>query len=72
MADRIYTLVASSNAGRFALDRPDGQDITSGQPMTILLGGQWITGRVEHGSHGYRFVAGLTHCGLCVGMKVRV
>ncbi len=46
--DTIYTLVASSNRGRYALDEPDGSDLTTGQPLAIWLGGHWIEGRVEH------------------------
>ena len=50
--DTIYTLVASSNRGRYALDDPDhGHDLTSGEPIAILLGGQWIPGRIEHSGH---------------------
>jgi hypothetical protein len=44
----IHRLVASSNSGRFALDCPDGCDLTSGNVISILLGGQWIDGCVEH------------------------
>jgi len=47
----IYTLVPSTNTGRYALDDPqDGHDLTSGEPIAIRLGGHWIEGRVE-GSH---------------------
>ena len=46
--DTISTLVASSNRGRYALDDPDGSDLTTGQPLAILLGGYWIEGRIEH------------------------
>jgi hypothetical protein len=50
--DTISTLVASSNRGRYALDDPEtGHDLTSGEPIAILLGGQWIPGRIEHSGH---------------------
>ena len=50
--DTIYTLVASSNRGRYALDDPEtGHDVTSGEPIAILLGGRWIEGRIEHSGH---------------------
>jgi hypothetical protein len=41
-------LVASSNSGRFALDREDGYDLTCGQGLSVLLGGQWVDGCVEY------------------------
>jgi hypothetical protein len=83
--DTIYTLVPSTNRGRYALDDPEGQDITGGDSMAIWLGGQWIEGSVEHAGglyanessgqaqRGYYFVArngGV--CGLCAGMRVRL
>ncbi len=50
--DTIHTLVASSNRGRYALDDPEtGHDVTSGEPIAILLGGRWIEGRIEHSGH---------------------
>ncbi len=82
---REGTLVASNIRGRYALNTPDGPDITGGQVCEILLGGQWIRGAVEHtgklyadeGSAkprpGYYFEAlngGI--CGLCTGMTVRI
>ena len=52
--DTIYTLVASSNRGRYALDNAEtGQDLTSGQTLAIRLGGQWIEGHLEHGRQRY-------------------
>jgi Domain of unknown function (DUF5348) len=45
----IYTLVASTNRGRYCLDDPEcGHDLTSGEPIALLLGGHWIEGRIEH------------------------
>lgn len=44
----VYTLVASRNPGRYALDEQGGGDVTTGQPLAILLGGRWIEGRIEH------------------------
>ena len=50
--DTIYTLVTSSNRGRYALDDPEtGHDLTSGESIAILLGGQWIPGHIEHSGH---------------------
>jgi hypothetical protein len=87
MSDQqVYTLVPSTSQGRYALDDPvTGQDVTSGDVLQVLLGGQWVKGRVEHASglyvlehvahpvtSGYYFLAcngGI--CGLCAGMKVR-
>jgi hypothetical protein len=81
--DRVRMLAASTIRGRYALDDPQGPDVTSGQPLSIWLSGQWIAGRVEGGSYvddgscgpheGYAFYAddGST-CGLCIGMKVRL
>jgi Domain of unknown function (DUF5348) len=85
MSDILHTLVASTNRGRYALDDPEGQDITSGDRIAVWLGGQWIEGSVEHtGSlyanessgrpeRGYYFVASNGGvCGLCTGMRVRL
>ncbi len=85
---KTYTLVASSNSGRYALDDPEhGQDLTSGQSLAILVGAQWIEGRVEHNGMvyaagygggnrpkaGYVFLDQYGHvCGLCVGMRVKL
>ena len=86
--DTIYMLVASSNRGRYALDDPEqGHDVTSGEPIAILLGGRWIAGRIEHGREryasehlvvqrvlpGYSFIASGDGavCGLCTGMHVQ-
>jgi len=83
--ESISTLVPSTNAGRYALDDPiSGPDVTSGQPLAVLLGGHWIEGRVEHAGNlyvsrrsgqterGYSFIAtDGTICGLCAGMQVR-
>jgi hypothetical protein len=52
--DTIYTLVASTNRGRYALDDPEqGHDLTSGEAIAILLGVQWIEGHIEHGRERY-------------------
>lgn len=48
---RAYTLVASRNPGRYALDEQDGGDLNTGQPLAILLGGSWTRGRVEHSTY---------------------
>jgi Domain of unknown function (DUF5348) len=82
----IHTLVPSTSRGRYALDDPlHGQDLTSGQPLALLLGGRWIDGSIEHASglyaieqvlqpvsSGYYFLASDGNvCGLCAGMQVR-
>jgi hypothetical protein len=85
MNDTFHTLVASTNRGRYALDDPEGQDITGGDCIAIWLGGQWIEGSVEHAGklyaseasgrteRGYYFVASNGGvCGLCTGMRVRI
>lgn len=48
-----HRLVASTNSGRFALDQENGRDLTCGDRVSILLGGQWIEGRVEHDQRLY-------------------
>ena len=87
--DTIYTLVASSNRGRYALDDAVyGHDLTSGEAIAILLGGQWTLGHIEHGRERYasehlisqRILPGYyiiargdgAICGLCTGMHVRL
>jgi Domain of unknown function (DUF5348) len=82
----IHILVPSTSRGRYSLDDPvSGRDITSGQPLTLLLGGLWLEGSIEHAgglyaleqaaqpvSSGYYFLASDgSVCGLCIGMKVR-
>jgi Domain of unknown function (DUF5348) len=82
--DTIYTLVSSTSRGRSALDDPvSGQDLTSGQPLALLLGGRWIDGSIEHASglyatlqalqpasSGYYFLANDGNvCGLCEGRE---
>lgn len=86
--DIVHTLVASSTKGRYALDdSEEGHDLTSGEPVAILLGGRWVEGYIEHSRQrytsahivsqhilpGYYFIArDGTICGLCVGMQVRL
>ncbi len=48
---KVYTLVPSTNRGRYACDDPDGGDVTTGQHLAILLGGRWTPGRVEHSNY---------------------
>ncbi len=85
---QIHALVLSSNRGRYACDSADGRDLTSGTLVSILLGNQWIAGRIEHSRHaiyavesarevavgGYYFIADTdtTVCGLTVGMQVKL
>jgi hypothetical protein len=46
---QIYTLVPSTNRGRYALDDPqEGHDLTCGESCFIWLSGQWVHGHVEH------------------------
>lgn len=45
--ERVYTLVPSTNRGRYALDDPQGYDLTTHQSVSLLLGGSWTLGRVE-------------------------
>ena len=84
--ETTFTLVTSTNRGRYALDEPQtGHEITSGEVLSLLLGGQWTEGRVEHGSelyaserggqmeNGYYFLDRTGQiCGLCAGMKVQM
>jgi len=84
--ETIFTLVPSTNRGRYALDDlQTGHDLTSGESLALLLGGQWIPGRVEHGSSlyasersghmekGYYFIdSNGQMCGLCTGMIIRL
>ncbi len=85
--DTTYTLVPSSNSGRYVLDDPEhGRDVTSGDSIAILLSGQWIQGNIEHAANlyaiesaprrvysGFYFVDNDGNiCGLCAGMKVRL
>ncbi len=88
MSETTYTLVPSTNRGRYSLDDPEqGLDITSGDRIAIQLGGRWIEGSVEHSSRkiyaielgpdrvysGYSFFADDGGmCGLCAGMKVKL
>ena len=81
---RVSTLVPSISRGRYALDDPvTGQDVTAGDVLQVLLGGQWVKGKVEHAgglyvlelgaepvTSGYYFLAsdgGI--CGLCEGRE---
>ncbi len=75
-------LSPSTNRGRYAIDRPNGVDVTAGTRLLVLLGSRWISGIVEHGlvysgedgiERGYYFIADSGEsCGLCAGMQVRV
>ncbi|GER90912.1 hypothetical protein KDW_50740 [Dictyobacter vulcani] len=40
-------LFASTNAGKYAIGSAYGPDIVEGQVLKILLGGQWLSGRVR-------------------------
>ncbi|MGZ3625749.1 MAG: hypothetical protein ACXVDN_16330 [Ktedonobacteraceae bacterium] len=44
--DTIYTLVPSRTSDRYALDdTQNGRTVSSGDALTLLLDGQWITGK---------------------------
>jgi len=54
MSDEVRTLVASTTGGRYALDDAQyGRDLSSGQPVEILISGQWISGRIEYATDIY-------------------
>ena len=85
MDETIHTLVASRNRGRYALDEPDGPDLTAGEVVAVWLGGHWTLGQVEHGGRlyavertgqserGYYFLAADgSCCGLCSGRRARL
>jgi uncharacterized protein DUF5348 len=82
-----YTLVPSSNSGRYALDDPEhGRNVMRGDSLALLLNGQWIEGSIEHAANlyaiesaprpiysGFYFIDNDGNiCGLCAGMKVRL
>src|ERR1700730_7570359 len=49
MSEITYTLLPSTNRGRYCLDDPDyAHDLTTGERISVLLGGCWVEGRVEH------------------------
>jgi hypothetical protein len=57
------TLVASTNAGRYALGDPEtGPDITSGTVLAIRLADRWIHGSVEY-THEIYVNMGMQHLG---------
>ena len=82
MMQGVSMLVCSTTRGRYALDRPDGSDVTTGTRLAVLLGNRWVAGTVEHGrvysgesgiERGYYFVTDSgDRCGLCAGMCVRI
>ena len=79
---RVFILVASTNHGRYALDRSDGVHVTAETRLVVLLGGYWIVGIVEHSriysskdgiECGCFFIADSVECcGLCANIQVRV
>lgn len=44
-------LYAAASPGSYAIGRPNGLNITSGQALEVLLGGQRIAGHIEDGSN---------------------
>ena len=78
----MFTFVASTNRGRYALDRSDSVHVTAGTRLVVLLGGYWIVGIVEHsriysGEDGIEcgcfFIADSGECcGVCANVQVRV
>jgi hypothetical protein len=67
--ETMYTLVASSNRGRYALDEQDGGDLTTGQPIAMLLGGRWIEGRIEHSNYPSQKYPDMPGCYAPTGME---
>lgn len=59
--------------GHFALGSPDGRILYQGEAIEILLGGQWIAGRIQWSHNGDYFaaLADGTVCGLCARSQVR-
>lgn len=45
-------LVPSSISGRYALDHPDGPELTGGVVIEVFIAGSFMLGRVEHAT-GY-------------------
>ncbi len=43
----------------YTLDGPDGQQLTDGKVLDILLGGYWISGRIRQGSRKVAQLAGI-------------
>jgi hypothetical protein len=83
--EQVYTLVPSTNRGRYALDDPQGYDLTAGDVVAILIAGRWREGTSENGAvysiealphqavKGYYFITrDGERCGLCIGMQVRL
>jgi hypothetical protein len=71
--DTVYTLVASRHPGRSALDEQDGGDLTTGQPLAMLLGGRWTRGRVEHSAYPSQTYPDAVGCYALTGMaQVRI
>jgi hypothetical protein len=66
---KVYTLVPSLNRGRYALDDPDGGDLTTGQHIDILLGGRWIPGKVEHSTYPTRKYPEVAGCYALTGVE---
>ena len=66
---RVYALVPSLNRGRYALDDPDGGDLSTGQPIAILLGGRWTPGRVEHSNYPSQKYPDMPGCYALTGVE---
>ena len=45
------TLCASITPGGYAIGNPDNPDISRGQSVELLLGGQWIAGSIAYSEH---------------------
>lgn len=45
------TLYASTTPGLYAIGGPEQQDISRGQSVELLLGGQWIAGSIAYSEH---------------------
>jgi hypothetical protein len=66
---KVSTLVPSRNPGRYALHEQDGGDVTTGQPLAILLGGHWTHGRIEHSNYPSQQYPDAAGCYALTGME---
>ena len=46
-------LCASANPGKYAVGSPYNSDLTPGQTIELLLGGQWISGQIAVSDHNF-------------------
>lgn len=55
-------LFASATPGGYAIGTVNGPDLVNGQAIDLLLGGRWITGRIQHSKQSVP-ATGLQHNG---------